>query len=111
MALLAVVLNSDECVSYYPMNGTEERDDDGSIAKLNWLDVAQEVVGGFVVNEDCIIKGVASRKLLGEIPSEEKRRDRGGEIRNGPGKTKELRLSRDGLETECFLDNALAKPW
>jgi hypothetical protein len=57
----------------YPMDGTKERDDHGSVAKLNRLDDAKEVLSSIVVKDNGIEEGIARRKLLLDVPAEVKR--------------------------------------
>lgn len=48
----------------YPVNGTEEGNDDCSVSQLEWLDDGQEVFRCLVIYKHGIVQGITSGRLF-----------------------------------------------
>lgn len=89
------------------MDCAQEGDDHGTVSELDWLDDAEQVLSGVMVDDDCIVKCIAAGELLLEIPSEVQSRQRGRPVRERACKSEDLGFARDVVEAERVFDDAL----
>lgn len=94
--------------SAYPVNGAEERYDDGTVAELDGLDEVQEGLRIRVVHMEVVQEGRARGPCGVEVPAQVYRREGCAQVRQRAGEAQKVRLFRDILELECFLDDVLA---
>lgn len=91
------------------MDGTQEGNDDGSVAELDGFDGTEKPASALVIQQKGVLEGATCWPFLTKIPCQVECRERGGQIGNGAAQPKDAGLSWDIRQAECVLDDGLLK--